>query len=51
MRADRFIECARRARLRKYDDNLESFLQRGSYADLVQTLDAFGRPFETRVEA
>ncbi len=51
MRADRFIECARRAQRRKYDDNLESFLRLGSYADLVKTLDAFGHPFETRLGA
>lgn len=43
---DRFTECSHRAVQRKYEDSLETFLGRASYTDFVQTLEAFGRPFE-----
>lgn len=49
-RPDLFTECARRALRSKYDDNLDLFLRRASYAEFVETLDAFGRPFEPRAE-
>jgi glycosyltransferase involved in cell wall biosynthesis len=45
-RPERYIECVRRALMTKYVDNLETFLRRASYADFLETLDAFGHPFE-----
>ena len=41
-----FVECARRAIDRRYGDHLDTFVQRGSYAELLRTLEAFGSPFE-----
>jgi glycosyltransferase involved in cell wall biosynthesis len=51
MHADRFVECTRRALRRKFDDGMDSILRQGSYADLMQTLEAFGRPFDFRDHA
>jgi hypothetical protein len=42
-----YVDAIGRARERKYEDQLDAFLARASYADFVATLDAFARPFET----
>jgi glycosyltransferase involved in cell wall biosynthesis len=47
---EEFAECARRALRQRYDDNLGSLLRRESFRELLQTLDAFGRPFEPAPE-
>lgn len=46
--ANAFAACIEKGTQRKYDDNLASYLSRGSYHDLIATLDAFARPFESR---
>jgi glycosyltransferase involved in cell wall biosynthesis len=48
--ADGFVECIERGAKRKYKDNLESFLALRSYDDLMKTLDAFARPFESKTQ-
>ncbi len=45
---DAFVECIRRARIRKYQDSLDRFLHPSSYDRLVQTLVAVTRPFQAR---
>ena len=46
--ANAFAACIERGIQRKYDDNLPSYLSRGSYRDLIATLEAFAKPFESR---
>jgi glycosyltransferase involved in cell wall biosynthesis len=42
---DALVACTDRAISARYDDNLDAYLARHSYDDLVATLTAFGRPF------